>query len=106
MYYFYTYGFLDDDIDKQKIILEACLGFSLFEKDSSYYNLAFSATNKEDESFLLQENYDGEGFVEENHKDFPVIFDVTVKSLKKGQTLKEKILIQEGATLIKHSTSS
>lgn len=101
MYYFYTYGFLNGDILEQKDFLESCLGFSLHEKDSGYCGVAYSHRNEINENFILQENYDGEGFLEESYEHCPLVFNATIQGQEKAETLKEKILLQEGAILIK-----
>ena len=101
MYYFYSYGFQCNNIEEQKIKIENYLGYPLGEKKSSYYNLAFSFRNNQRENFLLQENYDGEDFIEKDYKDYPIIFKATIKGLDKAEELKKKILSQEGTILIK-----
>lgn len=101
MYYFYVYGFMSDDILSQKAIVENCLGLSLNEKNSEYYDSAYSYRNEEDEYFILQKNFDGDGFVEEGYKSYPLILKATIKGHESADKLKEKLLSQGGSILIK-----
>ena len=101
MHYFCVYAFKSGDIENQRAVIEEVLGFSLVEKDSDYYGIAYSFMGGNDENFLLQENYDGEGYLEASHQDFPIIFNATIEGQERADSLKEKILAIEGAILIR-----
>lgn len=93
------YGFRSNDLEEARASVEAALGVELSLHDSSYHGGDYYRKNTEaNDEIVLQINDDGEGWAEEDYKNYGVLLHVY--SPERGDDYKKALTDRDGGFIL------